>query len=77
MAKKENKHTFEQSVSRLENIVSTLEQGKVPLEESIKLYEEGIQLSLECLDTLRHAEVTVKKLTKDLTGKFHLTDFEE
>lgn len=77
MAKKENKHTFEQSVSRLETIVSSLEQGEVPLEESIKLYEEGIRLSAECLDTLRHAELTIKKLTKDLSGKFHLTDFEE
>ncbi|MFA6467521.1 MAG: exodeoxyribonuclease VII small subunit [Bacteroidota bacterium] len=77
MAKKEAKHTFEHSLGRLEKIVTALEQGDVPLEDSLKLYEEGIQLSKECMETLNTAEVKIKKLTKDLNGKISLSDFEE
>jgi exodeoxyribonuclease VII small subunit len=77
MAKKDSKHSFEQSLSRLEKIVESLEQGEVTLEDSLKMYEEGIQLSKECLETLSIAELKIKKLTKDLNGKIQLTDFEE
>ncbi|NUN70613.1 MAG: exodeoxyribonuclease VII small subunit [Bacteroidetes bacterium] len=77
MSKKETKPSFEQSLGKLEKIVDALEQGDVPLEESLKLYEEGIQLSKECMETLGKAEVRIKQLTKDLNGKLHLTDFEE
>lgn len=77
MSKKESKHTFEQSLGRLEKIVQSLEQGDVALEESLKLYEEGIQLSKECMETLGKAEVKIKQLTKDLNGKLQLTDFDE
>lgn len=77
MSKKESKHSFEQSLTRLEKIVSTLEQGEVSLEESLKMYEEGIQLSKECMETLSKAELRIKQLTKDLNGKLQLTDFEE
>ena len=77
MAKKENKSSFESSLKRLETIVSSLEQGEVSLEDSLKMFEEGIHLSKECLETLSKAELKVKQLTKDLNGKFQLTDFEE
>ncbi len=77
MAKKENKNSFENSLKRLETIVASLEQGEVSLEDSLKMFEEGIRLSKECLETLSKAELTVKQLTKDLNGKFQLTDFEE
>jgi len=77
VSKKETKQTFEHSLGKLEKIVDALEQGDVPLEESLKLYEEGIQLSKECMETLGKAEVRIKQLTKDLNGKLHLTDFEE
>lgn len=77
MAKKVTKHTFEQSLAKLEKIVQTLEQGDVALEDSLKMYEEGIQLSKECMETLGNAEMKIKKLTKDLNGKLQLTDFEE
>ncbi|MCK9410618.1 MAG: exodeoxyribonuclease VII small subunit [Bacteriovoracaceae bacterium] len=77
MSKKETKHTFEQSLSKLEKIVQALEQGDVALEDSLKMYEEGIQLSKECLETLGKAEVKIKQLTKDLNGKLQLSDFEE
>jgi exodeoxyribonuclease VII small subunit len=77
MAKKDTtKQSFEQSLHRLEKIVEMLEQGNVPLEESLGLYEEGITLSKNCMDTLSKAELKVKQLTKDINGKFELKDFE-
>ena len=77
MAKKEPKRTFESSLARLEKIVTSLEQGDVSLDESLTMFEEGIQLSKECMETLSTAEVRIKQLTKDLNGKLQLTEFEE
>jgi exodeoxyribonuclease VII small subunit len=77
MPKKDQKNSFENSLNKLEKIVSALENGDVPLEDSLKMYEEGIQLSLECMESLNKAELKIKKLTKDLNGKFHLSEFEE
>jgi len=68
------KETFEESLHRLEEIVNQLEQGDVPLEDSLRLYEEGIQLSKACTDRLMRAESTLKKLNKDLDGKLTLMD---
>ncbi len=76
-AKKEAaKRTFEQSLSRLEKIVDSLEQGETPLENAIELYQEGIALSRECMETLSKAELRVKKLSKDMNSKIELMDFE-
>ena len=76
-AKKEaSKRTFEQSLSRLEKIVDSLEQGETPLESAIELYEEGIALSKECMETLSKAELRVKKLSKDMNSKIELMDLE-
>ncbi len=77
MAKKESKATFEHSLSRLEKIVETLEDGEVSLDESLKMFEEGILISKECMETLNKAEIKIKQLTKDINGKLQLTDFEE
>ena len=70
------KRTFEQSLARLEKIVDSLEQGETPLESAIELYEEGIALSRECMETLSKAELRVKKLSKDMNSKIELMDFE-
>ena len=76
-AKKEtSKKTFEQSLTRLEKIVESLEQGEVSLEDAISLFEEGIELSKECMATLSKAELRIKKLTKEMSGKIELVDFE-
>jgi exodeoxyribonuclease VII small subunit len=76
-AKKEaSRRTFEQSLARLEKIVDSLEQGETPLESAIELYEEGIALSKECIETLSKAELKVKKLSKDMNNKIELMDFE-
>ena len=74
--KDETPLTFEEMLKRLETIVKQLEQGDVPLEKSIALYEEGIQLSRTCADHLAKAELTVKRLSKELDGSFLLRDDE-
>ena len=62
--KKEN--SFEESLNRLQEISEALESGEVGLEESIKLYEEGINLAKLCFSTLRDAELKVTELKKQL-----------
>jgi exodeoxyribonuclease VII small subunit len=68
--------TFEQSLRKLEQIVEQLEHGDVPLEESIRMYEEGLALSKLCVERLADVELKVKKLSKDMEGHFHLADAE-
>jgi exodeoxyribonuclease VII small subunit len=69
--------TFEESLKRLENIVDRLERGDVPLEESLRLYEEGLALSKACGERLAQAEVTLKRLSKNAKGAFEELDDEE
>ena len=78
MAKSTTKKTggFEESLKRLEEIVETLEQGSVPLEEAMKMYEEGVVLSKQCLEKLTKAELKLKRLSKDVNGNFELFDEE-
>jgi exodeoxyribonuclease VII small subunit len=66
--------TFEEALRRLESIVERLERGDVPLEESIRLYEEGIAVSKFCAGKLTQAELTLKRLAKDMEGNFQLLD---
>jgi len=68
--------TFEESLRRLETIVAQLEQGDVPLDDSIRLYEEGIRLAKVCAGRLATAELTLKRLSKDLEGNLKLLDEE-
>ena len=53
---------FEKKLGRLEEIVQKMERGDLALEESLKLFEEGVKLSRECQTRLTQAEVQVKKL---------------
>lgn len=57
--------TFEESLARLEEIVEQLEDGKLPLNESLVLYEEGIKLSRECNRQLTEVEGRLEALIKD------------
>lgn len=61
MAEKKKK-TFEASITRLEEIVGLLERGDVPLEDALKLFEEGTKLCRECAALLDKAEQQVKIL---------------
>jgi exodeoxyribonuclease VII small subunit len=66
--------TFEAAYKRLQAIVEQLEQGDVPLDDAMALYEEGIGLSKICAGKLQGAELTLKRLQKDLEGTFSLLD---
>ena len=55
--------TFEQAMSRLEQIVTTLESGRCSLDDSLKLFEEGTKLTAYCSKQLKEAEQKILKLT--------------
>lgn len=60
---------FEKKLARLEEIVQKMERGELSLEDSLKLFEEGIKLSRECQTQLTKAEAQVKKLVSiDASG---------
>lgn len=60
---------FEQAMARLEAIVGELEKNDLPLDESLKIFEEGIRLSKSCLKILEEAEHKVEVLVQDKNGK--------
>ncbi len=62
------KERFEDALNKLEKIVSKLEDGEIPLEESLKLFEEGIRLSRFCNQKLEEAEKRVEILMKGKNG---------
>lgn len=62
------KPTFEEALARLEVIVARLEQGEVPLEEALGLFEEGTTLMKQCSTALDKAEQKVAKLLPGLNG---------
>ena len=66
---------FEDCLSRLERVVQELERGEVPLEKSLTLFEEGMQLSASCRKELDEAEGKVEVLLKQ-NGKFQTEPFE-
>jgi exodeoxyribonuclease VII small subunit len=60
---------FEKAMEELESIVRRLEEGKVPLEESVAIYERGEVLKRHCDALLLRAEARVEKITLDAAGK--------
>ena len=65
----EQNETFEAALKQLEEIVQRLEKGELPLEESLKLYEDGIRLSRYCHAKLEEAEGKIELLMKDARGE--------
>ena len=61
--------TFEQAMTRLEQIVATLESGRCTLDDSLKLFEEGTKLTSYCADRLKTAEQKILKLTAVENGE--------
>jgi exodeoxyribonuclease VII small subunit len=61
--------SFEKAMDELESIVAKLEGGKVPLEESVAIYERGEALKKRCEELLRQAEARVEKITLSASGK--------
>ncbi|MBZ5510736.1 MAG: exodeoxyribonuclease VII small subunit [Acidobacteriia bacterium] len=66
---------FEECLQRLEKIVDELEKGNVPLEQAIKLFEEGVKLSNSCRQELEAAEGKVEILLKQ-NGRLQAEPFE-
>lgn len=54
--------TFEDNLRQLEDVVGRLEQGELPLDDAIKLYQEGMRLSKLCAERLATVEAEIKKL---------------
>ena len=67
---------FEECLGRLEQIVTALEAGNLPLEESLKVFEEGVTLARHCARYLAEAERRIEMLAKDDTGATTTRPFE-
>jgi len=65
---KEKELKFEGGLKRLEEIVAKLESGNLPLDDSLKLFEEGVKLVRFCNERLAEAQQKVELLTKDQAG---------
>ncbi|MFH1851201.1 MAG: exodeoxyribonuclease VII small subunit [Candidatus Neomarinimicrobiota bacterium] len=76
MAKKTKPIAFEAAFQRLETIVQQLEDGNLPLEENLKLFEEGVELTRSCQEQLTQAEEKIKTLIKQTDGSFALEDLD-
>ena len=67
--------TFESSLDSLEQIVRQLEDGDLPLEKSLELFEQGIRLSRECQERLSQAERRIEILLRDSQGRPAVKEF--
>ena len=67
---------FEDAMEKLEKIVAELEEGGLPLEKSLKKFEEGIKLSRFCSKKLKEAERKIELLTKTAEGELETRPFE-
>lgn len=72
----QKKPDFERSLARLEEVVRKLESPQLSLDESMKLFEEGVELSRECQRQLEEAEGKVEILLKKTDGKLAAEPFE-
>lgn len=66
MAKRKSANTFEDNLARLEEINNILESGETGLEESLKLFKEGVKISKECINTLKQAELKITELKSEI-----------
>ena len=68
---------FEESLKKLEKIVEDLEKGDLTLDEALKKYQEGIELSRACSQRLESAKKKIEVLSKNKKGEFELKPLEE
>jgi exodeoxyribonuclease VII small subunit len=77
-AKKGSKETgFEAALERLEGIVKHLEEGDLPLEESLRLFEEGVALTRQCSARLEEAQRRIEILTEGAEGRMERLPFDD
>jgi exodeoxyribonuclease VII small subunit len=69
MKSEKNKPTFEEAMTRLEEIVGLLETGGAPLDETMTLYAEGAKLASICSEKLQKAEQTVTRVAGEKVNK--------
>lgn len=67
---------FEANLEQLEEIVQKLEDGNLPLDQSLKLYEQGVRAYRLCQKTLSEAELEVRKLVETVEGELDEEPFE-
>jgi exodeoxyribonuclease VII small subunit len=60
-----DKMSFEEAIKELTNIVSKIEQGQIPLQDSLEQYEKGMALIKQCRTILQKAEERIEKITKE------------
>jgi len=72
----EPEQNFEGAIARLEEIVEAMESDKMPLEELIVRYEEGVKLVKVCQEKLETAERRIEVISKGASGKPQLTEFQ-
>lgn len=75
MSKKND--SYESSIERLNAIVRTLDAEETPLEDSMKLYAEGIEIVEKCVKDLSEAQTRIKELRLRSDGVFEQLDFDE
>ena len=68
--------SYETDLARIENIVGELERSEIPLDDALRLFEEGIERLRTAQASLVQAEARVRKLIEDSDGGFSLADFE-
>lgn len=68
--------SYETDIARIETIVGELERSEVPLDDALRLFEEGIERLRAASAALMQAEVRVRKLIEESDGGFTLADFE-
>ena len=73
----ERKFNLEEAMARLEEIVSQLENEKLPLEKSLKLYEEGVKLAAKCAKELEAAKRKIQILQQGKDGSIEIADVPE
>jgi len=73
--KRKGPPSFEEQLSRLEEIVEILGAGNESLENSLTLYEEGLKISRNLAEYLKQAQLKIQKLEQDASGQISLQDF--
>jgi exodeoxyribonuclease VII small subunit len=68
--------SYETDIARIETIVDELERSEVPLDDALRLFEEGIERLRAASAALMQAEARVRKLIEESDGGFTLADFE-
>ncbi|MDD5292516.1 MAG: exodeoxyribonuclease VII small subunit [Candidatus Omnitrophica bacterium] len=68
---------FEESLHKLERIVEELEAGNISLDKAIKIYQDGMLISKQCLELLDKAEKKIQICSKDKDGNIKIKSFKE